>query len=180
MKIKFSILILGFLIFTSDHYSFSQTLEAEIPTGLKPYRSMLYTGLINEDKNILMVNLMNFDEPARHANYYIINLETLELMCNIHVKRWTYLMDAYFYQNKYLYISYGMGYFETKYWIFDIFSGLLVDKVKGKESPKGDDYRSGKLEFKNATVKKNDGKIILENFIVSFENTTSTIQIFSK
>jgi len=179
MKIKLVLLTIGIFVFIPGQNLFAQDLQGEIKTDLPSGSCILTSGLVNEDKTMLLIGFSDFLEAARKTHYYLINLETNELISHFNVNRWTYLMDAYFHEKKYLYISFGIK-IRTKYMIYDIFTGERIGKILDSKSPKGAGYLSKGLEFRHSGLSKNGGKIILDDTIITYDSQTSTIQIFSK
>lgn len=167
-----------FLLFLALHpiFSFSQDADVRIETGLPSHSSYMARGLLNEDGTMILIDISNTEEMAKKANFYLINLETFELVSSFKVKKWTYFHDAFFYKDNSIYLSYGIR-IRVKYLIFDGNTGEMTGKVLAKKCPKGEGYNSKEQEIDYSKISKDKGKIILDHCTISFDREESVIEI---
>lgn len=174
---KFRLLFLLLTTLTIHPFiGFSQDADVRIETGLPSRSSFIARALLNEEGTMILVDISNMDEMAKKANFYLINLETFELVSSFKVKKWTYFHDAFFYKDNSIYLTYGIR-IRSKYLIFDGNTGEMTGKVLAKKCPKGEGYYSEELEIDYQKISKDKGKIILEHCVISFDREESVIEI---
>lgn len=138
ITLKIIVLTFGLIV---ENFSFCQQRELEIPLAQDMGGVYSSAVLINEANSLVLIDVEYTSELARKSHFYLIDLKKFTLLSQFHTKRWTYLHDAYFYNDSLLYISFGIR-LRSKYYIYDIFSGERIAKQLAKKSPKGDAFRA--------------------------------------
>ena len=160
------------------------TLNPDFITG----QCYLNEALINESGNLIALDISCHNQKVKQGNYVVLDLDSNKILSVFQPKKWNYLNDAYFFNDSLFYISYGRRPL-AKYNVFSIKSGLLISKVKGKNSPNGKFYKSGKqnitsinelekgMNIDNLTDVIYQNNLYLKDKVIEFDNENKLIKI---
>lgn len=163
--------ILAILLLTTTAYA-QKIVKIHIPEI--DSTAYLYQVLLNDSKTYALLDINNPKEQARKAHFYLLDLKNHKLACKFSCRRWTYLHDAFFHENKYIYISFGIR-LRTKYYIYDINTGERVGKKLAKNSPVGESYSAG-VHVKNHSSLANN-ELVINDIIIKVDPEKKFIRI---
>ncbi len=165
------LLIISFLLLVGG-YGFGQIqMDCSLSTKIKGDRCGFNGGLIDNDRNILVTQIGCFNEPIRHSNIVIIDLNKCKILSEFKIKPWSYMHRSFFYNDSLIYINIRAEAFSI-YRVYSIYTVMLIGKVKIKDSPMKEkrSYLSGKSEICYENKNLIDYKIILDNYSLELDS----------